>query len=156
MKLTDYFERTYIINLPERKDRLWMIKHELKRAGSKLTPGKAEIFSGIRPDDPGVFPNVGARGCFLSHLSILKQAQKKNLKNVLIMEDDLAMSDLFIKNEEAIVENLKARAWGVVYPGHILKLGRSKNISFERHAGLIWTTHWYGVNKSVLKPLAGC
>jgi len=153
MKLTDYFDKTYIINLPERKDRLWMIKHELKRAGIKLTPGKVEIFRGIRPADPGVFPNRGIRGCFLSHLTILKQAQKDDLKNVLIMEDDLAISDFFIKNEDAIIEKLSAYDWGDVFFGHVRKLEEPKEFGFVPQHGYMITSHWYGVSRKTLGPL---
>ena len=153
MKLTDYFDKTYIINLPVRKDRLWMIKHELKRAGIKLAPGKVEIFRGIRPEGSGVFPNAGVRGCFLSHLTILKQAQKDNLKNVLIMEDDLTIGDLFIKREETITEKLDTQDWGVVFLGHNLMLGHIEGFEFKSHSGPMITTHWYGVSRKTLGPL---
>jgi glycosyl transferase, family 25 len=71
MKLIDFFERVYAINLPYRKDRRSMIVEELKKAGIPLVPNKAEIFSAIRPDNAGEFPSIGARGCFESHLAIL-------------------------------------------------------------------------------------
>src|SRR5579883_3652466 len=95
MQIKDYFERIYAINLPHRGDRRNAIRREMANAGLPLTPGKIEIFSAVRPDDAAGFPGIGVRGCFLSHLSILKHAQATGLANVLVMEDDLTISEEF-------------------------------------------------------------
>jgi len=54
-----------------------------------LTPHKVEIFPAIGPDEAGGFPSIGPRGCFSSHVAILKQAKHQGLSNILIVEDDL-------------------------------------------------------------------
>jgi GR25 family glycosyltransferase involved in LPS biosynthesis len=60
---------------------------ELKRVG-----WSAEFFPAIRPDGADNFPSVGARGCFLSHLALLKLAISRQLSSITILEDDLNFS----------------------------------------------------------------
>ena len=56
MLVKDFFERTYVINLPERVDRHREMRRELDKAGPPLTPNKIEIFSATRPDRAENFP----------------------------------------------------------------------------------------------------
>ncbi|WP_228056539.1 hypothetical protein [Microcoleus sp. LEGE 07076] len=59
MKLTEFFERTYVVNLPERQDRRRDITKELANAGISLAPNSVEIFPAIRPETAGEFPSIG-------------------------------------------------------------------------------------------------
>jgi glycosyl transferase, family 25 len=89
MAFQHIFERTYIINLPERLDRKAEIQRELRSIGSGLMAGKVELYPAAKPVDYYFFPTRGTLGCYLSHLSLLKQARADNLGNVLLIEDDL-------------------------------------------------------------------
>ncbi len=148
MKITEYFERTYVINLPQRVDRRQMITQELAKAGMPLTPNQVEIFPAIRPQEAGEFPNIGAKGCFLSHLEILKRARQEGLANVLVIEDDLGISELFTLQQQAIIDQLRQQNWGLVYFGHILNLESqtSSTITLQPYDQPILTTHFYAVN----------
>ena len=75
MKFRQYFDRVSIINLPERFDRRKEMVKELERAGLGLEPGRIEFFPATRVQDAGGFDNPGIRGCFLSHLEVLKEAR---------------------------------------------------------------------------------
>lgn len=155
----NFFERTYVVNLPQRTDRRRMIVQELDRVGMPLTPKKTEIFPAIRPDDAQGFPSIGARGCFLSHLTILKQAQEDQLANVLILEDDLTISEQFIKEQEALVERLQQGDWDFVYFGYDEKIEQKEEtegtslVRLEVPFGPIKTTHFYGLNGKTLDQL---
>jgi glycosyl transferase family 25 len=70
------FGGVYYINLKHRTDRNAHIIKELDKM--KL---KYKRFDAIRDE-------VGIIGCGKSHLAVLKKAKKKNLKNVLVFEDD--------------------------------------------------------------------
>ena len=61
-------EYVVIINLPERIDR----KREMQKQLANVGWG-ADFFSAIRPTHPDGFESVGARGCFLSHLAVLRR-----------------------------------------------------------------------------------
>jgi hypothetical protein len=154
MKICDFFDRTYIINLPDRPDRRRAVVQELQFIGESLTPGRVELFPGIRPDDRGNFPSLGARGCFLSHLGVLKQARADRLNHVLVMEDDLLLSKYFKKHEAGLVEQLQATDWDLVYLGL-----HEKNPMVDEPVELtLWTqplvkAHFYGVNGNTLDRL---
>jgi len=45
------------------------MQKELSRIG-----WRAEFFPAVRPETAQGFPWIGARGCFLSHLAVLKSA----------------------------------------------------------------------------------
>jgi Glycosyltransferase family 25 (LPS biosynthesis protein) len=170
MKIKNFFERIYVVNLPERTDRRRTIALELAKAGLPLTPNQIEIFPAIRPESAGEFPNIGARGCFLSHLAILKQAKQDCLSNILIVEDDLVISELFKQQEDALINQLQQTDWGFVYFGHSLKLESLKHQPLEFANKLaaanskvrlqpcsesFQTTHFYGVNGTVIDRLIG-
>ncbi|WP_293337918.1 glycosyltransferase family 25 protein [Microcoleus sp. CAWBG58] len=164
MKLTDFFERTYVVNLPERQDRRRDISKELANVGISLAPNSVEIFPAVRPETAGEFPSIGAWGCFLSHLSILKNARQQNLSNVLVMEDDLAISPTLIAQQSALIEQLQGQDWGMVYLGHYLTdrnlpkvdpNGRSPEaaVLLKPYSLAIQTTHFYAVNGQILDRL---
>lgn len=155
MKITDFFERAYVINLPERADRRRLMVRELEKAGMPLTPGKVEIFPAIRPASAGDFPSLGARGCFLSHQAILKQALADGLTNVLIMEDDLTISEQFKSNHEAIITQLRQSEWGFVYFGHREEVAEQSPQRLQPYDQPMMTTHFYGINHRIFNRLLG-
>jgi GR25 family glycosyltransferase involved in LPS biosynthesis len=70
----------YVINLEERKDKLEHIVNNFSD------------FNLIRVD--AIKHQNGAHGCFLSHKKCIKMAKDKNLKNIIVIEDDC------VKNSE--------------------------------------------------------
>jgi len=151
--LLDYFQCVYVINLPERKDRRKAITGELEQAGMPLSPGRVELFPAVRPKEAMGFPNIGARGCFLSHLGILKAARDRGLSNVLIVEDDLMISPEVNRNIEKILGDLRAIDWGIVYLGHIEKLASGGDPKFIPFHDPVITSHFYAVNGPVIPRL---
>ncbi len=71
-----YIDRVIYINLEYRIDRKEQFENEFKDKDLKI-----ERFNAILDRDSGI-------GCFISHLEVLKLAKARNLRNVLIMEDD--------------------------------------------------------------------
>lgn len=155
MKTIDFFERTWVINLPSRTDRRRAMERELRRAGLPLTPGRVDIFPAIRPEDPGPFTSIGVRGCYESHVSILRQAQEQGWRNVLIMEDDLTIADRYRDAEDRLMAQLASLDWDFVYFGHTLELPplATSEPVLQPFPGPIVTAHFYGINARVLEPL---
>lgn len=114
MNSLDDFERIFVINLAHRADRRAEITEQLAVVGLSFDSPNVELFSAVRPIDAGGFDSIGARGCFMSHLQILRQA--RTLRNVLILEDDL---DFVPGIRAAIGPALQALPadWGVFYGG---------------------------------------
>lgn len=153
MQITDYFDRIYIVNLPERTDRRKAMERELNRAKMPLHPHKVELFPAIRPSDTQGFPSIGARGCFLSHLTILKQAQAEQLANVLILEDDLAISQPFQTEQAHLVDHLQQTPWDFVYFGHVEEAMQPNSSLLQPFSGPLMTTHFYAINHTILNRL---
>jgi glycosyl transferase family 25 len=158
--LADLFQSTYVINLQERSDRRREMITELEKAGMPLAPGRVEIFKAVRPKEAGGFPSIGARGGFLSHLNVLKTAMERKLRNVLIFEDDLAISPKLEQNLSSIAARLEAEPWGVFYLGHYLQnvsslklVAGSDIVRLVPFNQPVQGTHFYAVNGPVIPRL---
>lgn len=153
--LSDSFQRIFIINLPQRRDRRVEIERELNRAGMALTPGRIEIFPGQRPSDAAGFWNTAVRGCFLSHFMIIKLAAQMRLENVLILEDDLVFSQRLLEDQAGVIEQLRNQPWSIAHLGHN-EASTRESISFQpvEPGRNVTTLHLYAVNGPVLGRLA--
>jgi GR25 family glycosyltransferase involved in LPS biosynthesis len=156
-ELLDYFQGIYIINLPSRTDRLREIDVQLKKIGLSLDHPNIQVFAAIRPDDAGEFESIGARGCFLSHLGVLKDASRRQLETVLVFEDDLDFSADFLARIDSLIEELKTTDWAIYYGGHQL----SKHLAKTNQEALVEinseltvvTSHFIGFRQSVIDRL---
>lgn len=107
------FDQIRIINLPYRTDRRADMLRELARIGLADDP-RVSFFEAIRPADQGDFYSVGARGVYLSHLQILREAADAGM-NVLILEDDCQFTPAALS-----AGNLPdpATPWDIFYGGY--------------------------------------
>lgn len=87
--LLQTFERIQVLNLPTRSDRRREMAEQLASIGLTLDEPGVMLFEAFRPSAPAGFRTIGARGCFLSHLAVLRQASEDGVESVLILEDDL-------------------------------------------------------------------
>lgn len=100
MNIIEHFDIVRIINVASRKDRHDETVSEFRRHGFKINTDNIGFFEAIIPEDKGGFPNPGVRGCFLSHLGVLEEADRASAKNVLVLEDDIEFSKKY-RNMEA-------------------------------------------------------
>jgi hypothetical protein len=148
--LSDCFTRTFAINLPERTDRRKALFSELILHKIPITQ-RLVVFPGVRPAAPEGFLNRGIRGCFLSHLNILRRAMAERLESVLILEDDVMFSPLFPTRIDAVERELRERPWGFVYLGHVLDVTPSPDgRALVPWKDAILTTHCYGLHRSAI------
>lgn len=112
------FYRVYVINLASRPDRRREMRRELDRAGFGADGAGTTFFDAIRPAAPGPFPSIGARGCFLSHLEVLRDAARRGCHSILICEDDLAFADDLASRTGLLCNRLGAEDWSVFYGGY--------------------------------------
>jgi glycosyl transferase family 25 len=106
--------RKFVINLESRPDRRSKMQKQLDEIG-----WQAEFIKAIRPEDRGPFPSLGARGCFLSHVELLRRGEGSN---VILMEDDLSFVEGASRLWAAAVAKLPAD-WSIFYPAHDLGNG---------------------------------
>lgn len=119
--LLDLFDHCYIINLPARTDRKAEMVRQLARLGVDLNDPRITLFPAFRPGDPGAFPSIGARGCFESHIAVLRLAASNGFGRLLIFEDDLDFEPDFAERLGPMRERLGSDEWGMFYGGHRLQ-----------------------------------
>ena len=154
MTIFDAFQRIYVINLPSRADRRRAVLAELARAGIAANDPRLRIFPGVRPDEAGGFPTVGTRGCYLSHLGIVREAVADGLDNVLILEDDLALAPLAFVPQPGLLAELAQGDWDFAYSGHVEAGGDPNGPPvWETTQAALVCAHFYALNRRVLGPL---
>jgi len=168
-------DKIFIINLEHRGDRKKKILSELQRIGLN----NYEIFKAIKPTEEMINewnPNflnpipewfkrtggdenkykIGALGCMLSHLEIIKLCIERKYNNVLILEDDTEFQigngirfDQVISIMKNQFENLN---FGLFYlaGNHRGAQLQKKSDNINRVKGTL-TTGSYIINKSVMK-----
>jgi GR25 family glycosyltransferase involved in LPS biosynthesis len=159
--LLDIFGATYLINLPERVDRLKSARKQLARVGWDIGPTGVRVFPALRYGDPAGFPSAPIRGCFSSHLACLRRAQTEGLHSVLILEDDIALSSSLVRLTSRIEALLAGEEWDFVYFGHHgtggIPAARSetsdKEFRFDQWTRDILTAEFYAVGGKVLPRL---
>jgi hypothetical protein len=154
-KIFDAFQRIYIVNLPSRSDRRQAILSDLANAGIVAEDPRLRIFPGVRPADAGEFPSLGARGCYMSHLSVLQEALANGLENVLILEDDLALEPAARLPQPQLVAMLREGDWDFAYPGHVEGSGDLTAAQPAWHITdqPLVCAHFLGLNRRVLPTL---
>ena len=128
-KLNKYFDNVeaVVINLKERTEKKNYMISQLEKKNMKYS-----FFTANRHTNP-------KRGCLESHLSVIKEAIKKNVKYLLIMEDDAKFIGLFSSLQKPPPD------WDMLYMG-----GTCHRILDKKYSGYArvqtWTTHCYIVN----------
>ena len=100
-----------------------------------------------------MFPSIGSRGCFLSHLEILKQARAKKMNSIVIIEDDLAISSRLQNFIPNIASALGTIDWSILYLGHIEEIKTDKEFELVLYHKPVMTTHFYAVNANIFDRL---
>jgi glycosyl transferase, family 25 len=142
----DAYERIYVINLPDRVDRRVEMADQLDRIGLVLGSPRVRLFKAVRPSDGGGFPSRGARGCFMSHLGVLREATVDRLARVLILEDDLNFTDDFSERAPAVLARAASPDCAIFYGGYELEpLSASTAATMEIPPDrVVRTTHFVG------------
>jgi glycosyl transferase, family 25 len=153
MNLLNQFQRVYIVNLAERHDRRKEIEIELNQLGHNVDGQRIRFFSAIRPEQPDAFPSCGARGCFLSHLNILKEALRDGLDNLLILEDDLTFYTACHAVTAPMTERISRNDWDFAYLGHNELTSQTESPAWLVTGNPVATTHFYAINGHTLPQL---
>lgn len=153
VSFTEYFDSIRIVNLESRGDRRREVIHELAKLSITIDENNVKFSPAVKPETPNGFPSVGARGCFMSHLAILKQAYAAGVKNLLVLEDDVNFTPTISQTLPAIFLEMDNLDWDICYFGHHLSLEKSSNSLFKRYYEGIQTTHFYAVSRNVMPQL---
>ncbi len=154
--LTESFDLIRVINLPDRTDRYNEVTRQLQALGLEWKQGSVEVYAATRPTELAGFPSLGSRGCFMSHLGVLRDALHRGVENVLVLEDDCDVPSRNCAVVGEVALGLKNRDWQFVHLGHIAPIAPPPAgtppllIEFTGH---LQNLHMYGVHRSALAPL---
>lgn len=158
MHFIDLFDRVEIINLVSRKDRKNQVLEQLGRIGCSVDGERIRLFEAVQPANKGEFPSIGARGCFESHLDILRRANVDGVDKLLIIEDDLNFSDEIEEISPDFYTLLTDKNWDFVYLAHhhdsIESTSKQELIPLANNVA-IRCTHLIGVSGRILTDLVG-
>jgi GR25 family glycosyltransferase involved in LPS biosynthesis len=150
MKVNEFFEKIYCINLDERKDR-WQrceevfdkFKIEVERVPG--VPGATGWKIDKYPHPKHAFEGVA--GGTQAHLNALKDATDNKLNSILVLEDDIEFIDdfneYFDKASESIPDD-----WEMMYLGGMYNYGVRAPELINKHVARIYhmmSTHSYGL-----------
>jgi glycosyl transferase, family 25 len=152
-QIIEYFDRSYIINLSDRTDRRRQAEREFRRCGVSIPNGKVQFYTAVRPADKGRFEDIGTRGCFYSHRSVLELASREHLRNVLIFEDDVSFRDVGEAFERQVIGRLSHEDWDVVYFGYSIPSDESLVGPLMRWPNDIQGAHFYAVNGKFIRTM---
>jgi len=157
MKISDFFEESFFINLDCRPKRKEAFINEMERVNLKnfVTRFPAVVNATDLPRDD----YNRHRACGKSHWSILKHAQEKNLRNVLIFEDDAYFYDGGKKPGIEIIESALDTLstidyWDVFYLGGLIIDPEIDLVSNHlAKVNTVLTAHAWAVNNCGLEKI---
>ena len=155
MNIVDYFDSIRIINLKRRADRRDEVLNEFKRMGIPFVKPKVNFFEAIAPVESAGFPSAGARGCYLSHLAVIKEAIERRDQHILVIEDDLNFSKNLSLHCTSALKNLDVIDWDIAYLGHSLEDKKEKIawVKISPDTELL-CAHFLAINGKVLPRLS--
>jgi hypothetical protein len=145
------FDRVRIINLVDRPDRRRDMERQLSRAGA-LGPN-VDFFEARRPASAGEFPSMGARGCFESHLAVLREARTAGANSLLLMEDDFDFAVDVRERAPRLLQHLRAREWDIFYGAHLLRANGRMDLEPVPPAEAVLTASFVAFSGRVLPVL---
>jgi glycosyl transferase, family 25 len=155
----DAFDSTYVINLATRADRRKQAMQELGRLGLVIEAGDVQFFPAIQPADSSPFASRGEKGCYLSHLEVLRRIRDSSATVAAILEDDFCFFRHFLRNGVTILEALHCIDWDIV---QLAPLDYDPRRRFSKHP--LWSearrwgfgTHFYAVRRAAAGRIADC
>jgi len=151
--------RAYLINLPERRDRLRLAEEELNRIGWRLGSSGVVLYAATKFTDRAGFPSPSVRGCFMSHSDCLRDAIQQGTCNVLMLEDDVVLASTLPLLMSSLLSQLEIIDWDLCYLGHegtgkiSRATARTCEVNLRPYDGELRTTHCYLVNSRILQRL---
>ena len=154
IKINDFFDKVYVINLKSRPERLKLCKQELNKNGIEHEVFEAVIGNpGVEVHSKYLRNRPGAVGCLLSHIGVIKNAKKLGLNKILVIEDDVEFCKNFIQVFDKMVKDLP-EDWDMFYLGGSGHVNPNNNVLTEITKNIskttgTMTTSSYGISGNI-------
>lgn len=151
--MDDLIHKIYCINLDRRKDR-WntICLPQFIKLGLQVE--RVSAVDGMLIDLPRDCSSKmrGRIGCAMSHLNVLRLAQRHHIERILILEDDVSFADDFISTLSTLITHVPTD-WDMIFLGasHMIKPTNIGNgiTKFNK----AYTAHAYIVNSHMIDKL---
>jgi predicted MPP superfamily phosphohydrolase len=157
-KLTDFFDKTYCVNLDRRPERWEQSKIEFSKYGIEKDIVRFSAIDGKHLNllNYQTKLNPGELGLVLTNIEIIREAKKNNYSTILILEDDVVFTEEINKINQYF-EKLP-QDWNMVYFGgnHNTHMGlRPPMIINDKVSRLhnTFTTHCIGIKNNMFDVL---
>ena len=156
IRVNDFFDLVFCINLPRRTDRRIEAEYEFDK--NEIDVCWINGVDGRELENPAAISfdslpvSKGDWGCTLSHLNIVIEAKRLGLKNYLVFEDDVALVDNFNDQFDLKIKTAP-KEWDFLYFGGD-NVGGIESVN--DHWAKIFktnTTHAYAVNHTIYDKL---
>ena len=144
-----FAEEVVAICLEERPERTNYVSKHLLSHGIK----HSLLMNNINTEDTKV-------GCFRSHIKAIQYAKSKNLSSVLIVEDDIVISDnimelsrIALPRGDGTGATSNNAEWDILYLGGILTRYDGIDVAQKWVKGTIWCNHAYLVKQHMYQPI---
>jgi glycosyl transferase, family 25 len=143
----DIFSRKSIINLATRPDRRRRNEAQFSKFGTAPSEAGFVYFDARRFSDRGLFVNSGVRGCFQSHLDLLRACQASG-EPALICEDDVSFNMKALVSHKGLSRKIMESRWDIIYFGLCDPLtGQSRGI--VPYTGSFNGLHCYAIRPEI-------
>lgn len=164
MKINQYFDKVYLLNLHKRADRLKKSTDKLQNVNIEFekfgaTDGSVmnQIWKSFNTNNK-YFTNPNYLGCAISHLSIYQDALTKGYSNILIIEDDICIHQDIDKIFGQSIK--KITDWELLYLGFIPLSDDMQQWNYNifdiiqpgiAQAKNFWGLYGYGISKKLMQ-----
>jgi len=150
MKITEFFDKTYCINLERRSDRWEECLNEFKKYELTGIDRFIAVDGKKLNQTSSGFMTPSRLALVKTNVNILEDAIKNNYNSILILEDDVEFTDQ-VKNMESFFKSLP-EDWDMLYFGgnHNTHMGKKPpNLVNDKVCKLHYTfsTHCVAINK---------
>ena len=155
MKINEFFDKGYYINLDRRVDRKYYIENILKENNLLEFCDRISAVDGLAEPNPILKQHY----CSASHHKVFSEAKKDNVEKVVVFEDDFSLynSKKFkgLQNiEKGLTQLSKINDWDIVYFGGYIFDKEIKQISENLlKVDTILALHGYGISKTGMEKL---
>lgn len=118
MKINNYFERVYCVNLRRRQDRLKIMQQNVEDVEWPFNPIQyVPAVDGqlVRPPE-WWNSGWGAWGCFRTHVRLIEDCLNDGVESVLLLEDDATFPSDFVEQVTQFLQRVP-NDWGMLYLG---------------------------------------
>ncbi len=145
--ILQHFHSIKIISLKHRTDRRQRIATQLHDLGIDMKRFGITFFDALKFKDAAGFPTNGVRGCYNSHLKLVRECAESG-KPALIMEDDAFFQPKALFRVQNIGELIRTQKWDIIYFGGYVDASKLPQITspLTPFSGPIIGSHCVGYN----------